>query len=185
MDSSTTVLDRRTRRCFGATVQFDETDEGSQRVVEAIDVLNSRIASAIVDAREMIVADRGKNARYTHTRSPFTGPNSRAIEPAVGVSVLEDCGLPGVNRFGRFLDDLLTNQLAPGTLPFLGCGGSTLTTLWNPTSLAQVVGVGFGGLADYYGHLNFLTRANPDDEIWQGTGPMAWFNTFGTGSMAT
>ena len=94
--------------------------------------------------------------------------------------MLEDCGLPGVDRFGSFLSEVLANQVAPETVPFLGCGRSELGTLWNPRGLSQSVGVGFGGLADYHGHLNLLVRLNPDDEIWRGAGQRSWFNTFGT-----
>ena len=118
------------RRCFGVSLSVDETDALSTQLAQGFDALNAGFASAIESARQRIVTDRGRLAGYAPAKSHFLiATGAKATRATGGLSLLEDCGLPGVNKFGNFLDDFLTNQVSANNIPFVGCGISTLRTL--------------------------------------------------------
>ncbi len=169
------------RTCLGVAVTLDASQVN---LANAFDVLNQCVAQAIDGARDLVAADRAGTLDYKCPLSPLL-PNAKAVPAAAGVSVLNDCGIPLVDQFGPFLENL-HNELSAQTLPLVGFGSAsrygrdTLAPLWSPPLLREVIPIDFGSLKSYYQHVNDLTRLNPADEIWQGPRPKQWLNQFGT-----
>jgi len=182
MDIHVARSNRSRRTCFGVTVEIDENDSGSQKVGEAFDKLNDHFAFAIQGARQTLLIDRGRRATHPVATSPLL-KSSGAPAPATAqaVSLLDDCGLPVVGLFGDFLSRFLDNEVSPANLPFVGFGRGSLSPLWAPPILLQIVGINFGGLSDYYDSLHYLTRINSNDPVWHGPQQQAWFSAFGPG----
>ena len=63
-------------------------------------------------------------------------------------------------------------------------GRDTLAPLWSPHELITIA-IGNTFLTGYYRQINYLTRLNSTDDIWQGAGPQRWFTQFATRSRAT
>jgi hypothetical protein len=86
-----------------------------------------------------------------------------------------------VGRFGGFLSGFLDHEVSPASLPFVGFRRGSLSPLWAPPILSQIIGINFGGLSDYYDSLHYLTRINANDPVWHGPQQHAWFSAFGSG----
>ncbi len=171
------------RTCFGVTLEFDPSTPKAASLARAFDVLNQSFAAAIDGARDRVQADMGRQVTYKSPVSPLQ-PATLSPAAAVGLSLLDDCGLPFVNQFGPFFKNL-HSEVSADTLPFVGFGSAsrygrdTLAPLWSPHELITIA-IGNTFLTGYYRQINYLTRLNPTDDIWQGAGPQRWFTQFAT-----
>jgi len=168
------------RTSFGVTLSMDPSQVS---LANAYDVLNQSVSAAIDKARDLVVADRSGQVSYNCPVSPLL-PNAQPAPGSVALSVLADCGIPMVGQFGPFLENL-HSELSAVTLPFVGFGTAsrfgrdTVAPLWSPPLLLKIIPIDFAHLNNYYQLVNYLTRLNPADDIWQGPRPNQWFNQFG------
>ena len=172
-----------TASCFGAVMSVDTSDAQGVRLAKAFQVFNDSLAAAIDATRDKVQTDRIRQAVYqtSNRANPIAAPN------ATGLSLLDDCGLPLVNQFGSFLDNL-HSEVSASSLPFVGFGTAsrygrdTVAPLWttSPLSvLAKVIPFTFGLLNSHYQLINYLARLNSSDDIWQAPQHQQWFNQFG------
>jgi hypothetical protein len=170
---------------------LDETIAGDASLEKAFGALNESLESAIDRARDRIRADKRGLGNYKSHVSPLRSELSAAavvsasatapISP--GLSVLDDCGLPFVKKFGPFLNNL-HGEVTAKTLPFIGFGNAsqfgrvTLAPLWSPKEVLTIT-IGNKFLNGYYHHVNYLARLNRNDDIWKHSGPQQWFDHFG------
>jgi hypothetical protein len=165
---------------------------GHAPALGGFDALNAHFTTAIQDVQALIQADRSRKLpAFSATLFAKKGKKAAAAS-GQPVSVFQDCGLPLVRGFRGFVDSL-SGELSAKSLPFVGFGSAstfgidTISPVWQDPPLAilrQFIPVGFDRLKLFHQHINFLTRLNPDDEIWQDTSTASagrWFSTFGGG----
>jgi hypothetical protein len=158
------------RTCFGVPIEVDDTRADSPKIGRVLKKLKAHSAAAIDEAHWKLLTDRGRRASY------FSA--GRTVQ---GVSILDDCALPFVRLSHRFLRRFKTNEVSSTTLPFVGFRKRSLTPLWSPPILPEVIGIKFGGLSDCYASVHYLARLNAGDPIWKGQKQKAWFEAFGAG----
>src|SRR4029077_17399392 len=85
----------------------------------------------------------------------------------------DDCGLPLVTNFGRFLSTFLSTELSVDTLPFCAVQQNTTTHIWLGSGLPRR-----WWRESYFSQAFNLARLNRTDHVWSGAPQQAWFDAF-------
>ena len=179
-------------RVLGVTVHDPTAQSENARGLKA---LYDDFGSARRATLDAVALDVGRKRIYNFQSSNIlsVGVSSQYAS----ASLLNDCGLPNTYKFTDFIN-LFTQGLSPEAFPFVGTGAqqnsslALLNTLWEPDvnpvfSFFLDLFKKDSDLQLYSKHLNYLTRLNKDDSIWQNpsTNASAWFDTLRPRSKVT